>query len=178
VSVTRYGYELPLLLAAGFRTIIDQLHAELAAHGHPQARPLHGFALQAIGADGITVSELGRRLGVSKQAATKTAASLAQAGYARRVTHPSDQRAVLIERTASGEEMLALSAAIFERIHAELAARIGGERLAELEADLARISPTDPPPIGDLPGWLTQSRPAGRRGPDEESPDRLRRRDS
>jgi hypothetical protein len=34
--------------------------------------------VEAAALDGATVSELGRRLGVSKQAATKTAASLAK----------------------------------------------------------------------------------------------------
>ena len=80
----RPGFELPLLLAGAFRELIDNLHAELGKHGHGQARPLHGFALQAIGPDGATVSELGRRLGVTKQAAAKTAASLEQIGYIAR----------------------------------------------------------------------------------------------
>jgi hypothetical protein len=43
------GYELPLLLFAGFRSVLDDLHAELARRGHPDMRPAHGFALQAIG---------------------------------------------------------------------------------------------------------------------------------
>ena len=80
----RPGFELPLLLAGAFRELIDNLHAELGKHGHGQARPLHGFALQAIGPDGATVSELGRRLGVTKQAAAKTAAGLEQIGYIAR----------------------------------------------------------------------------------------------
>jgi hypothetical protein len=63
------GYELPLLLFGGFRTLIDQLHAQLARQGHPNIRPAHGFAMQAIGLQGATASEVGRRLGVSKQAA-------------------------------------------------------------------------------------------------------------
>ena len=63
---------LPLLLFGGFRTLIDRLHAELAGQGHPDVRPAYGFAMQAIGRDGATASELGRRLGVSKQAAGKT----------------------------------------------------------------------------------------------------------
>jgi len=58
----RWGFELPLLLFAGFRSLIDQLHAELADHGHPDLRPAYGFAMQAIGRDGVTASELGRRL--------------------------------------------------------------------------------------------------------------------
>ena len=72
---TRPGFALPLLLLLGFQTLVDQLHAELADQGHPDARPAHGFALQAIGPDGITATELGRRLGVSKQAAAKTITS-------------------------------------------------------------------------------------------------------
>ena len=67
-----YGFELPLLLFGGFRSIIDELHAELARRGHPELRPAHGFALQAIGLDGATATEAGRRLGISKQAAGKT----------------------------------------------------------------------------------------------------------
>ena len=49
MSTDAYGFELPLLLFGGFRSIIDELHAELARRGHPDVRPAHGFALQAIG---------------------------------------------------------------------------------------------------------------------------------
>jgi DNA-binding MarR family transcriptional regulator len=151
----RYGFELPLLLAGSFRALIDDLHAELASQGHPDARPIHGFALQALGPDGATISELGRRLGVSKQAAAKTAASLEQVGYLARREDPADRRAQLLVRTARGAEMLALSAEIFERIRADLAGRIGAPRLAALEDDLeAIVSGYGPPRLGDLPGWL------------------------
>jgi len=37
------GYELPLLLFSGFRSLIDQLHAELARQGHPDVRPVYGL---------------------------------------------------------------------------------------------------------------------------------------
>src|SRR5436305_6021246 len=48
----RAGYELPLLLFGGFRAIIDELHAELGRRGHPDMRPAHGFAMQAVGPRG------------------------------------------------------------------------------------------------------------------------------
>lgn len=60
------GYELPLRLLLGFRQLVDQLHVELARQGHPHVRPMHGFALQAVGPHGTTASELARRLAVSK----------------------------------------------------------------------------------------------------------------
>ena len=61
IEPTTYGFELPLLLFGGFRSIIDELHAELARLGHPDLRPAHGFALQAIGPRGATATEAGRR---------------------------------------------------------------------------------------------------------------------
>src|ERR1700733_223985 len=107
----RAAFELPFLLIGAFRSLIDELHRTLAESGHDEARPLHGFALQAIGPEGSTASELGRRLGVTKQAAAKTVASLERVGYVCREPDSKDGRAVRLLRTPLGEEMLSLSAA-------------------------------------------------------------------
>jgi DNA-binding MarR family transcriptional regulator len=154
VPTDRFGFELPLLLAGAFRAVIEALHAELASQGHPDARPIHGFALQAIGPRGASVSELGRRLGVSKQAATKTAASLEQLGYIRRVRDPADARAIRLNRTSHGDEMLSLSAEIFEQLRDRWADHIGASRLRELQDDLALLASGPTAKLGDLPGWL------------------------
>src|SRR4051794_19972253 len=100
------GYELPLLLLGGFRTLVDRLHEELARQGHVDARPAHGFALQAIGTAGVTAAELGRRLGVSKQAAGKTVDRLVRLGYVERVASSSDGRAKLVRLTPYGLDLL------------------------------------------------------------------------
>jgi DNA-binding MarR family transcriptional regulator len=151
----RFGFELPLLLAGAFRALVDALHVELARMGHPDARPIHGFALQAVGPRGATLSELGRHLGVSKQAAAKTAGGLERLGYIVRVPHPTDARAVLIRRTPRGEELLGLSAEIFGRLHAGWVSDVGAERIRALEDDLERMAATSGgAKLGDLPGWL------------------------
>jgi DNA-binding MarR family transcriptional regulator len=153
--VQRPGFELPVLLAGAFREIIDDLHAELDKHGHGEARPLHGFALQAIGPDGATLSELGRRLGVSKQAAAKTAAGLEEIGYITRRPSTHDGRAVVLTRTPRGEEMLNLSAAIFEQIRRTWVRRLGQGRVAAIEDGLTEIvAGSGRAKIGDLPGWI------------------------
>jgi DNA-binding MarR family transcriptional regulator len=149
----RSGYELPLLLLGAFRSLIDELHAELARRGHDLARPVHGFALQAIGPDGVTVSELGRRLGVSKQAAGKTVASLEDAGYVTRSRHPSDARAWNLIRTPRGIEMLVLSAEIFDQLRGRWVDELGSPRVQALETDLATVVRSTEP-FTDLPGWL------------------------
>lgn len=149
----RTGYELPLLLIGAFRSVIDQLHRDLADAGHAEARPVHGFALQAIGSSGATVSELGPQLGVSKQAAAKTAASLERAGYIRREPDPNDRRSVRLHRTGRGDEMLALSAAFFERYRAGVAQALGPNRLAQLEDDLQHMAGSADD-FRTLPGWM------------------------
>ena len=153
-SGERAGFELPLLLVGAFRSLIDELHRALADAGHGEARPIHGFALQAIGPDGSTTSELGRQLGVSKQAAAKTAASLERAGYISREPDPEDRRAVRLLRTARGEEMLALSAEFFEAYHARLTDALGRRRLVELENDLEQMAAPNKERFPGFPGWL------------------------
>jgi DNA-binding MarR family transcriptional regulator len=148
------GYELPFLLFGGFRTLIDRLHAELARRGHPDVRPSYGFAMQAIGVRGATASEVGRRLGVSKQAAGKTVDRLETLGYAERADDPADARRKIVRLTAHGLDALMKSAEIFDDLRAEWARAVGAERLSALETDLRAV-------VGpaayrlDAAGWLS-----------------------
>ncbi|MFE9396233.1 MarR family winged helix-turn-helix transcriptional regulator [Streptomyces flavidovirens] len=147
------GYELPLLLFAGFRSLIDELHAELAEQGHPDVRPAHGFALQAVGRDGATAGELGRRLGVSKQAAGKTVDRLERLGYVERVDDPDDGRRKLVRLTPRGVDVLMRSAAIFDRLRARWVEALGAERVGELESDLRAVVPVEGVRL-DAAGWF------------------------
>ncbi|OXM61829.1 MarR family winged helix-turn-helix transcriptional regulator [Amycolatopsis vastitatis] len=133
------GYELPLLLFGGFRTLIDRLHAELARRGHPDVRPSYGFAMQAVGVQGATASEIGRRLGVSKQAAGKTVERLEALGYAERAEDPADARRKIVRLTAHGVDALGKSAEIFDDLRAEWVRTVGAERISALEADLRAV---------------------------------------
>ncbi|MFJ7064760.1 MarR family winged helix-turn-helix transcriptional regulator [Streptomyces sp. NPDC101115] len=150
------GFELPLLLFAGFRTLIDRLHAELARQGHPDLRPAHGFALQAIAASpyGSTASDIGRRLGVSKQAAGKTVDRLLALGYAERADDPHDARRKLVRLTPHGVDALTRSAAVFDTLRAEWAARLGADRVRDLEAALRAVVPAETTFRLDATSWL------------------------
>ena len=106
------------LLRAG-RAAIDELHRRLAERGHPDVRPAHGYAFQAIGADGATATELGRRLGVTKQAAGQMVDELVRFGYVARGADPFDGRRRLVTLTPSGVDCLVKSAQIFEELLAE-----------------------------------------------------------
>jgi DNA-binding MarR family transcriptional regulator len=148
------GYELPFLLFGGFRTLIDRLHTELGRRGHAGVRPSYGFAMQAIGVPGATASEIGRRLGVSKQAAGKTVDRLEALGYAERADDPADARRKVVRLTAHGLDALTKSAEIFDELRAEWARTIGAERIAALEADLRAVAGPAAYRL-DAAGWFT-----------------------
>ncbi|MFI7210606.1 MarR family winged helix-turn-helix transcriptional regulator [Micromonospora maritima] len=149
----RPGFALPLLLLAGFRTLVDDLHVELARQGHPDLRPAHGFVLQAVGPAGTTASDLGHRLGVSKQAAGKTVDRLVALGYLERVDDPADARRKLVRVTAKGHDGLLRSAAVFDQLRERWAATLGADRVTAIEDDLRRMVPADVFRL-DVPGWF------------------------
>ncbi|MEU6227169.1 MarR family winged helix-turn-helix transcriptional regulator [Streptomyces sp. NPDC047042] len=150
------GFELPLRLFLAFRVLIDELHSELARQGHPDVRPMHGYVFQAIGPNGTTAADLGRRLGVSKQAAGKTIDTLERLGYVERGADPNDARRKLVRLTARGADCLTRSAQIFDHLRANWARTLGEDRLRALESDLRRMTPAEAFLL-DAPGWFGNS---------------------
>jgi DNA-binding MarR family transcriptional regulator len=147
------GFELPLRLLLAFRVLIDELHAELGRQGHPDIRPMHGFVMQAIGPHGTTAVELGRTLGVTKQAAGKTIETLERIGYVQRAPDPDDTRRKVVRLTPYGLDALNRSARIFDDLRANWAAELGADRLQALESDLRKMTPVALWRL-DTPGWF------------------------
>ena len=150
------GFELPIRLLLGFRVIVDALHEELARQGHPDVRPVHAFVLQAVGPDGCTAVELGRRLGVSKQAAAKHVDVLSGLGYVQRETDPADARRRTIRLTDRAVDVLRRSATIFDELRSGWVEQLGADRLRALEDDLRTMTAAAPLRL-DVPGWFTDS---------------------
>ncbi|WP_327088824.1 MarR family winged helix-turn-helix transcriptional regulator [Nonomuraea sp. NBC_01738] len=148
------GFELPLRLFMGFRVLIDELNAELARRGHTDLRPMYGFVMQAIG-DGTTAVELGRTLGVSKQAAGKTVETLERLGYVERTVDPRDARSKLIRLTTRGVDALVTSARIFDDLRGKWADVLGEDRLRAMEQDLRKVTPANSFRL-DMPGWFAE----------------------
>jgi DNA-binding MarR family transcriptional regulator len=141
-----------LLLLLGFRALIDDVHAELAEAGHAGFRPLHGVTFKAIG-DGVTASELGRRLGVSKQAAGKTVEGLEREGYVERVADPEDARSKIIRLTPRGMEVQQRAFEAMAGLRARWAERLGEEQMAAIEEGLREMT-ADREMRFDIPGWF------------------------
>lgn len=133
------GAELAQLLLGGFEAMVDEVVAGLARRGHPGVRPVHEFALGAVDAGARTASELGRHLGVSKQAAAKTIAALRQLGYVESEPDPADGRRQLLRVTDRGREMVTIGAALFDEVRQRWAAQLGPAALADVERSLGQL---------------------------------------
>jgi DNA-binding MarR family transcriptional regulator len=137
--MARTGADLALLLLGGFRFLADAATAELARRGYEDVRPAHDFAMRAIAAGASNASDLGRRLGVSKQAAAKTIALLEERGYLARADDPADARRKLVQVTPAGYGVMREGEAIFEELRARWASQIGADELSRLEGSLVAL---------------------------------------
>jgi len=154
--MSRSGADLALLLLGGFRALVDDAVLELAERGYEDVRPVHDFAMRAIAVGADNASELGRRLSVSKQAASKTVAVLEERGYVTRGADPLDARRKRLQVTALGFEVMRVGEAVFDELRAEWKRRIGAKQLERLESDLATLVGASTVRI-DSPGWIAHS---------------------
>ena len=135
--MSRSGADLALLLLSGFRFMAEEARERLAARGHPGVRPAHDFALRAVAAGAASVSEVGRRTAVSKQAAAKTVAFLEGNGYVERA--PGAGRAAGLAVTDRGRSLMRDGEAVFDELRAEWEALVGADRVAGLQDALQRL---------------------------------------
>jgi DNA-binding MarR family transcriptional regulator len=154
--MSRRGAELALLLLGGFRTFADQATAELSARGYPDVRPVHDFALQAILSGADNVSELGRRMSVTKQTAAKTIAVLEERGYVAREPDPTDGRRMRLQVTDRGLAMLHEGETIFDELRERWEKQAGADAVADLENTLRTLLGTNTIRLDKPPGWLVQ----------------------
>jgi DNA-binding MarR family transcriptional regulator len=147
--MSRGGADLALLLLGGFRFMAEEATELLAARGYPGIRPAHDFALRAVSAGAESVSEVGRRTSVSKQAAAKTVAFLEESGYVLRSPDPSDGRRARLKVTDRGQSLMHEGEAVFDELRAQWETLVGRDRIADLQDALERL--TGHPSEGSTP---------------------------
>ena len=147
--------ELTFLLGLGFQLLLTEFIARVERLGYGDLRPMHGYVFQAIQHGGATGTELAGRLGITKQAAGQLIDELAGKGYVRREPHPEGGRRRLVVLTERGRAHLVAAGRVMRELEAEVAQRLGEERVAELRRTLTALvnerSGGDPPPL--RPFW-------------------------
>jgi len=148
--MSRGGADLALLLLGGFRFMAEEATDRLAARGHPGVRPAHDFALRAVAAGADSVSEVGRRTSVSRQAAAKTVSFLEENGYVLRSPGPGDPRRARLTVTDRGHSLMRAGEAVFDELRAQWEAQVGRDRISDLQDALLRLLG---PNHATLSGW-------------------------
>jgi len=82
--------------------------------------------------NGSRVSELADRLGVTKQAVSRTSLALEEKGFVKRVEDESDGRATKLFFTEKGRRLVVQTVDKFEAIEKEIALQLGTENAEKL----------------------------------------------
>ena len=115
---------------------IDRINAEA---GRVVARRALLALFPHIAFEGTRLTTLAARLGVSKQAVSKTVGELVEQGLVELIPDPSDGRARLVRFTARGTDAIRHGLGVLAALESELAVRIGADRMAALHDALAAL---------------------------------------
>lgn len=106
------------------RWVLDRLRDK----GFDHLRPAHGYVIQRLITGPQTTVELAASLGVSQQAASRSAAEVVTAGYVERTVDESDGRRQPLVLTERGTAMIEASRSIRATLTARLAAAAGADQ--------------------------------------------------
>jgi DNA-binding MarR family transcriptional regulator len=131
----------PLLMGLLFR----QVRAQFLEEDWGGLRQSHFRLLSLVPDEGVSITELGERVGMTKQGCGQFVTQLSGSGHLRVGTRPDDRRVRLVRRTPKADRVLA---AVRERnlaIEEEWAERVGADRYAVFRSVLDELA------LGGLP---------------------------
>jgi DNA-binding MarR family transcriptional regulator len=156
LSVAYPDDETPVLLLVTLaeRHLAQALQAHLVAAGFDDHRVVHHNVMAHVTYEGIRLTELADKAGITKQAMSELVVDLEQLGYLVRTADPHDRRAKLIRFTDKGR------AAVREAMLAfvEIESALGERSLRSLRRGLLTILATDLTGSGRRPPGLASDR--------------------
>ncbi|MFO0696892.1 MAG: MarR family winged helix-turn-helix transcriptional regulator [Polyangiales bacterium] len=128
------------LLFRASRLVDEAALARVAARpGRPALRRSHTSLFPHIALEGTRITDLAAKLGVTKQAVSQLVDDLEAAGVVERVPDPDDARAKRVVFTARGRAGLLDGLEVLAAFEAELAERIGEDRMEALHDALVAL---------------------------------------
>lgn len=129
---------LRYLLAQRSAWMEAQLYAGAEAEGYGYVTPAMSRMFGLMGREPMSLSELARRLIVSRQAVHQMASEAIRHGLVELVDSPTNRRIRLVRFTPKGAEMFACGTRTLERIERELVERLGADDVETLRRILAK----------------------------------------
>jgi DNA-binding MarR family transcriptional regulator len=127
------------LLFAAAELLVGELMARMEALGYGDIREGHGCVFGNVDPDGMRLTELAERAGMTKQAVGEAVSDLERLGYAERVADASDGRAKIIQLTERGRAAQSAAFEIIAEIEDEWSERFGARRVEGMRSLLNEI---------------------------------------
>ena len=116
-----------------------RLRAELDDGTLEDLRMSHVRVMAGVPPEGINVTDLAVRAGMSKQGAGQFVAQLTDSGRLRTEAHPDDRRVRIVYRTAEGDAFMQRVYAALARTEDRFAAEVGERRFATFKQVLREL---------------------------------------
>jgi DNA-binding MarR family transcriptional regulator len=134
------------LLFRASRLVNERAVANARRAGATQLRLAHTQLFPHIAFDGVRITEIARRLEVTKQAIGPLIDDLVAAGMVERIPDPTDARAKLVRWTRRGRQALEHGLGVLAELERDMATAVGPTRMAALADTLeALIAALDRP---------------------------------
>jgi DNA-binding MarR family transcriptional regulator len=127
------------LLLKAARLWNERAVARVRAEGARGLRRAHTQLFPHLGPEGVRLTDLAARLGVSKPAVGKRVAELEAQGVVRVEPDPADGRAKRVRLTARGQRAFLHGIGVMAELEAELSAELGAGQLRRLREALAGV---------------------------------------
>lgn len=135
--MTKHKTYLRQLLLARSDWMEKRLHAEAERNGYSEITEAMSRLCAHLVGRPVGLSELSRRLGVSRQAAHKLSKEIARLGFVEFIASETDARVLLVRFTQKGWDMADSATRQLEAIEAEIVREIGEEKMETLKTLLA-----------------------------------------
>ena len=134
-------------LMDAFRREVNERVRTMALDGAPPAaRSLRGSQIRLLSltpSDGMRVTDLADRVGMTKQSLGEFATALEAKGLLESVRDPADRRVRILRPTADGLAAVEAGQRVIEEVEAEFRERAGAETWDALRETLGRLTSTD-----------------------------------
>lgn len=127
------------LLSLAAQQLNDRILQAQHDRGFTDIRNAHGTVFANVPPEGIRLTELAKRAGMTKQAMSELVVDMEALGYLVRTPDPDDGRARLIAFSDRGWEAINYALDAFDGMEAQLGETLGVKRVAELRRTLEQM---------------------------------------
>jgi DNA-binding MarR family transcriptional regulator len=125
-----------LLMGLLMRAIREQFNAE----DWKGLRQSHFRVISSVPPDGVTITELGELVGMTKQGCGQFVTQLVDTGHLTVTSDPADRRTRIVKRTALGNRTIRAVTRRIRRIEQDWADQVGADRYAAFRSVLDELA--------------------------------------